>query len=326
MELFTYLGLAFLTVFFSLSRDIVSSRRMFFFIWVVAYIALILVVRTNFDFDMVRYADAMSYSSLSIYFLKEPVVWLGQRYLFSWIQNSFLVFAISDLLIGLVLFRSFRNFNLPQYAFFSILIFFLFVLGMQNVYRQWVATIFFLYCFSLVWRQTYGIKKYIMFAFSVLSHNVAAIFIPLLFFRQRRVLGKLLWYSSFLIAFIGIILGSDTKSSAETGADLAILYLLLLTFLIILIPLLDKGFIRKIRQLEYKLLFSLFLLSSFSVFVLSSAGAERVSMFCLMISYPILVSLFENRFKQKFIVRVLFSLIGFIPMFLFDVSVFILGT
>ena len=324
MELNFYLGLALLSIFFSIRRDVIANTRIFFIFWIVAYSSLALVVRNTFDVDIITYASSMSYSSLSIYYLKEPVVWQGQRYLFSWLQDPFYVFVIFDLLAGILLFRALRNFNLPQYAFFSILIFFPFVLGMQNVYRQWVASIIFLYSFSLVWNQSDSVKRYTAFLLSVMSHNVAAIFVPLLLIKKRNVLGKLMWYGSFIVAILGIRLGADTKSSADTGSDLTLVYLLLITFLFFLIPLLDRGIVRKLRKLEYKLLGSLFLLSSCSIVFLSSAGAERVSMFCLLVLYPIIVLLFEDRFKQKFLIRTLFSLLGFIPMLLFGVSKFIL--
>ena len=114
MELFCYLGIMSLSLIFSLKRDVISSPYAFFVFWITAYTSLILVVRNTFDADINSYTAAMSGSSLSIYYLKEPVVWLGQRYLFSWLQNPFFVFVISDLLAGLSLFCAFKNFNLPQ--------------------------------------------------------------------------------------------------------------------------------------------------------------------------------------------------------------------
>lgn len=324
MELIFYLGLAVLSIFFSIRCNVIANTRIFFIFWIVAYSSLVLVVRKTFDVDINNYASSMSYSSFSIYYIREPIVWLGQRYLFGWLQDPFHVFVIFDLLAGILLFRTLRNFNLPQYAFFSILIFFPFVLGMQNVYRQWVASIIFLYSFSLTWNQSDSVKRYTAFLLSVMSHNVAAIFVPLLFIKKRKVLGKLMWYGSFLVAILGIKMGADTKSSADTGSDLTLAYLFLITFFIFLIPLLDRGVVRKLRKLEYKLVGSLLLLSSCSIVFLSSAGAERVSMFCLLVAYPILVLLFEDRFKQKFLIRTLFSLLGFIPMLLFSVSKFIL--
>jgi hypothetical protein len=324
MELTAYLLVAFLSFFFSVKRKVVTNSSIFFFVWFSTYFALILIVRNKFDVDINTYANSMSFSSLKMYYLKEPVVWLGQRYLFGFTQDSHLVFVIFDVILGLVLYESLARFRVPQYAYFSFLIFFPFILGIQNVYRQWVATIIFLYCFSFVWSGNGGIKAYVLFAFSFLSHNVAAIFVPLLFINKRGLFGKLLWYSSFLISFIGIVVGADTKSSAETGADLSEVYLLLLIFFLMLIPLLDRGVIRKAKNLEYRLFFGLFILAVCATLVLSSTGAERVSMFCMMISYPILVNILEERFKQKIYLRLSFSVLGFAPMFFFGVSKFIL--
>ena len=51
------------------------------------------------------------------------------------LNNQNLVFIISDLIMGLILFESLKIFKSPQYIYFSILIFFPFVIGMQNIYR-----------------------------------------------------------------------------------------------------------------------------------------------------------------------------------------------
>lgn len=324
MELAAYLSVAFLSLFFSLKRKLIDSSTLFFSVWLLVYFILVLLVRSEFDFDINTYAKTMPSSSFSLYYIREPVVWFGQRYLFRLMQDAFLVFVAFDMLVGFILYKSLRKFDVPQYAYFSILIFFPFVLGMQNVYRQWVSSVFFLYSFSFVWGGTGKVRSYVAFALAVLSHNVAALFMPLLFVTRRKVLGKLLWFCSFLVSFVGIIFGSDSKSSAETGANLTMVYILLLLFFVFLLPLLDRGFIRKIRGLNYKVLIGVSVVAIFSSLVLSSSAAERVAMFCLMISYPVLINLFEERFNGKAPVRMLFSTLGFIPMLLFGVSVFII--
>lgn len=325
MELFIYIGLAIVAIFFSFTEDAFSQSNMFFTFWITAYISLILVVRTTFDFDIRNYAETMTYQSISIYYLKEPIVWLGHRFIYFWVQNPFYVFLLSDFLIGLILFRALKNFNLPKYAFFSILIFFPFVLGMQNIYRQWVANILFLYSFSIAWNQSGNIKKYISFMAAVLSHNAAAIFVPLLFIKRTNSLGQLKWYGSFFIATVGIMLGAETKSKSNAGNDFTLLYFFLILFLLILIPLLDRGLVRKIRALDYYTIVTILFLSGCSIIFLASAGAERVAMFGLIVAYPIIVKLIENRFKQKALPRAVFSLLGFMPMLLFSVSIFLFG-
>ena len=324
MELYCYLVIALLSVVFSINRSLVPNPTIFFLFWLTTYILLVVIVRSTFDSDIATYALAMSQSSMSIYYLKEPVVWLGQRLLFNVLQDQYLVFIVTDLIIGLILYRTFQNFKMPQYAFFSFLIFFPTVLGMQNVYRQWVATVLLLYSFSLANTYSKPSQQYLFFGLSILSHNATAIFLPLLSIYKTGHKGNWMWYCSCIIGVAGIKIGGGSKSSANTGSDLTLFYLALIAFFILLLPALDQGVIRKCRKFEYRLFSLLFVLSVCAVGFLSSAGAERVSMMCLMIAYPILASLFERKFQQGELVRMHFSLLGFVPMFLFGVSIFIL--
>ena len=323
MELFYYLLVVLFGILFSLKKSLIKNSTVFFVVWFLVYFALVIIVRNKFDVDINTYANLMSSSSLSIYYLKEPVVWLGQRYVFGLTQDAFTVFVIYDVILGVLLYKALINFNVPQYVFFSILVFFPFVLGMQNVYRQWVASILFLYSFSFIWNERVYFKAYSFFALSFLAHNVAAVFLPLLLVRKRKAFGKLFWLLSFVVPFIGIYLGAATKSSSDTGFDLSAAYLILLFFFICLVLLLDKGVFRIIRNFEYRLLLSLFVLSTSATLLLSSTGGERVSMFSLMIAYPILANLFEERFRQKVLIRMSFTVMGFAPMFFISVSKFI---
>lgn len=324
MELLVYASVTFAALVFSLNGYLIKNAKAFFAIWYTVYIWLVLTVRNEFDVDINTYADAMLSTSLSFYYIKEPVIWLGQRYLYQYTQDTFSVFVIYDAIVGIILYHALRNFKAPQYAFFSILIFFPFILGMQNIYRQWVASIIFLCCFSYVWNQRHPFLTYVLFVVSVLAHNSAAIFLPLLLVRKRRPANKIFWILSFAVSFFGIYLGAETKSDTSTGANLSAAYLGLLLFIVCAIVLLDKGVFRKDRLIEYKTLISLFSLALFATYILRGSGSERVSMFCLLVAYPILVNLFEVRFRQKFPVRAAYTALGFAPMFMFSVSAFIL--
>ena len=89
MELFGYLGITSLSIIFLLSVMLFLAHALFCF-WITAYTSLILVVRNTFDSDINTYAAAMSQSSLSMYYLKEPVVWLGQNISFLGFKIHFL--------------------------------------------------------------------------------------------------------------------------------------------------------------------------------------------------------------------------------------------
>lgn len=324
MELTLYILLTIVGILFSLNKNASKNNGIFFVAWIVLYFILSLVVRIEFDEDIKIYASSMSYTSLSIYYIREPVFWLGQRYLFEYINNSYIVFVVYDVVAGIVLFKAFSNLKVPRYAYFGILIFFPFILGMQNIYRQWLASIIFLYSFSLVWKEDFSLKPYATFLLSCLTHNVAAIFFPLLLIKNKNPILKFFWLPSFIISFAGVYLGAEEKSSADTGDNLSMAYLLLLLTLFFLTIALDKGKILQKRIFEYKLIFSLFILALMATINLSSAGSERVSMFCLIIVYPVLAILFDERFKQKEPIRMAYISLGFIPMFIFSVSIFII--
>lgn len=325
MELVAYLSIMMFSFIFSFNRKLIQNSSIFFLFWLLIYVVFVLIVRSKFDSDINTYANSMSLSTFDFYYFREPVVWLGQRYLFGFIKSEFWVFVSFDVIIGYFLFQALDRFKVPQYAYFSILIFFPFVLGMQNVYRQWVAMVLFLYSFSILWGGAGGVKSWAFFVISTASHNVSALFYPLLLIKKNKFSGKTLWVFSFIFSFVAIVFGAKTKSDAETGADLSLVYPLLLMFFVMLIPLLDRGVFRRLRILQYKIFLGLLALSVCASAFLSSASAERVSMFCMIISYPMLINFFEERFSQIFIIRVLFSALGFIPMLVFGVSKFIVG-
>jgi len=324
MELIFYLTIAMLSVVFSIRHAFILNPCIFFYFWFVIYLLLSILVRQHFDVDINTYAASMHHTEFLFYYLREPVVWFGQRWLFIIIQNELIVFVIFDIVIGLFLYRAFKNFKLPQYAFFSFLIFFPFVLGMQNIYRQWVASILFIYSFSLFFCCSSGLKKYIIFIMSILAHNVTAIFIPLLYAFNNSAIRNIFYFILLIISFVALYLGVDSKSAAETGSNLEVAYLLLLPSLVIFIFILDGLMLKKPRLLYYKIYITLFSLSFFSTFFLSSTGVERLSMFGLMIAYPLLVILIDRMFVQKLFARALFSILGFVPLFFFETSQFIL--
>jgi len=325
MEISYYGFVVVLGILFSINDRPIANTRLFFVIWLGIYIGLSIIVRGEFDSDIEVYASAMTSSSMAVYYLKEPVVWLGQRYLFNYLQDPYAVFVIFDIVAGVILFNALKMLRVPQYAYFAVLLFFPFILGMQNVYRQWVASILLLSSFSLIWKGKSDLKAYAFFAASVLAHNVAAVFMPLLFINKGRATGKSVWVLSFGISFAGIYFGSETKSSAHTGANLSYAYLMLLLLFLCLVAILDKGVIRKERKVEYKLIVGLTVLSSLGTAILSSAASERISMLCLLVLYPVLSVFFEERIKQRVPLRISFMILGFIPILFFQTSHFILG-
>ena len=166
-------------------------------------------------------------------------------------------------------------------------------------------------------------KSFLFFGVSILTHNVAAVMLPV-YFIKNNLREHILWFLALIISFLGVYFGANIKSSHSTGADLRFLYLTLILFILLAVPIVDRGIIKRIRRQEYKFIITVIAISLFGLLRLSSASSERLSMFCLLLLYPIITILIEERFKISFPIRILFTLLGFCPIFLFSVSKLIL--
>ncbi|WP_417437322.1 EpsG family protein [Idiomarina abyssalis] len=325
IELITYLLVVIIALTFSVINTSKLSDSVKFLIFMVVSTGLSLVVRlSNFDTDIQTYAESMRFESLSFYYFREPVVWFGQRFLFSLIGSEFIVFFLFDLLMFTVTYLALRNYRLPYYAFFSFLTFFPFILGMQNVYRQWVSVLFCLLAISYSFGSSRSAVRYFTFFISGLSHNVAGVFLaPFLMLSSSKIFRffgvGILFLTPLIIHF-----ASGTKSATSTGASLAFAYVFVICLITIFmfLSMRLKIYSREIKALT--ILISSFFVVFASVFMLSSTAAERVGLFSLCLLYPHLILFCERYYKQRFLLRSLIVIFGFFPLLLFGTRHFIL--
>lgn len=295
-----------------------SSSKIFFSLTFLSYSALIFIVRNSgFDNDIEVYSESMAYDYISFYYLREPVVWFLQRFIFNIINDPICVFYISDMLLFLMLFSAYRRIGVPRYAYFSIILFVPFFLGFQNVYRQFAAMIFLVYAVSFIGKS--NLIRMILFSLSFLSHNSGAIFFQLMFIKVRNVYFLLLSFVGYLIIPLILYFGADYKSKSSTGLSLEIIYILSL-FLLLLIYLIFYDFKIKINDFYFPILINCLYICVLSVFFLSSASSERISMFALFIMYPYICILIENIKPLKLYFRVMFVILSSIPIFVFSSS------
>jgi hypothetical protein len=322
MELFLYIFLLIISAYFMIKQRTINSNKLFFIFYFVTFAAMSATVRLNLDHDFVSYKGALVYKSYSFYIMREPIVWLGIRYMFSVLQSAYWTFVLFDLLIGLILYKALARFKVPQYAYFSILTFFPFLMGFNNAYRQWVASIFLLYAFSLIRdRNRWG---WAWFIFSGLAHNVAGVFVGLLFLGQKGYLQKSGLIVAILITPILIYFGGYMKSRVATGADLAVAYIVLLLVFLIFYAVSDKLKVKFLEIDSYKAIFLLVYITVFAVLFLSSAGAERTALVALICIYPLLTLKIESRYRQKYFLRLTFALLGFIPLLFSAANILVL--
>lgn len=320
MELFIYcLGIVLSTLLAYINSS--YNRNLFkCALWLYSA-ALILIVRLNPQSDILNYNSAMSSSSLSYYYLREPVSWLSMRLIYLITKSSYWTFVIIDLILFYVLFKSLRKFQIPSYGYFSILSFFPFILGFQNVYRQFIAVILMLYVVSLIFSGSQ--KRWFFWILALGAHNVAGVFGFVNLFNLRNRFAKPFYFLSLVGVPFVFVIASSSKSSAETGADLSLIYVALQVFFLVLIIYASKFKITKQNSFQLILLFSFLWLSLISSIVLSSAISERISMFGLILFYPFVLKKIDECFTPVFLARLILIISGFVPLFFFGTRHFL---
>lgn len=321
-ELMFYIGLILISIVFAFKAQPKLSNGVKLSLFLLVSMGLSAVVRlTNFDSDIAVYAEAMHFKIFSFYYLREPVVWLGQRAAFSLIESEVLVFMLFDFLVFSALYIAFSNYRLPFYAYFSFLCFFPFILGMQNVYRQWVSAILCLLAFSFIHRSYFN--RYLVFLLAGLSHNVAGVFTSGFFLLSKSKIEKLAGMFFLVITPAIVFFASDYKSAASTGQNLVLAYLGLLIFIAVFMVLSSRLKVRFFERPSYLVIGVGIYVSLFSAVFLTSTGAERIAMYSLMLTYPHLISFFEWHYAQRFMFRILFIICGFFPILIFGTRAFL---
>lgn len=292
LETSAYLLSASLAFFSLLLRESKKINLFFGFAFIIPFS---LIIRTNgYDADMQVYSSLASTFSLSFYMLREVVFWWTQHQFWIIFQDPLIFFFTVDLLIGYMIIKVFNLYNFSYSAFFSFYLFFPVVSGMQNTFRQFIASIF---CLFVLHHLSKTKASNFLLLISPLIHNAAAIFYPFIYFKKNNVINRIIIFLCMIFGILTIGFFSTSKSQAVTGEDYAFV-LSFLTFILVIWVIALKSF-KSISN------WSMLALSSFAVitsFLISSAASERVTMFLLVLIYPSMInSLSKFRQKRSFI-------------------------
>jgi hypothetical protein len=297
------------------------NNKTYYLTCFIVLLSFSLVVRlSGFDADMGNYEMYLKIKTLSIYYLKEPIYWLGSRYLFELTDSAFFVFIFYDCLFIILLLLSCYKLNLPRYFPFAFFLFFPTVLGMQNVFRQYIASGFLLLLLSMVFTDVKYRYRFLVLLLATLTHNVSLLFTPLVFINQKRKNINLLFLASCFGIFLLLPIAAGSKSDSDTG-DLPpylylIVYILVITVYLSVIKFDFNKYSVKYRQYFYMMSY-FFCLILLSIFILGGAQSKRVGMLSLLLSLVPLTLLVETRFKQRVLVRVLFIIGLSVPTLMF---------
>lgn len=318
LELVFYVYLLFVAIIFCFVR---INDKVYYSFTVANFVVLSFIVRySGFDADIGNYAEYLKINSLSIYYLKEPVYWLGSRVIYSYTNSPITVFLFYDLIFIVTLLLSCSKLKLPRYFPYLVILFFPTVLGMQNVLRQFIAGGFLFFLMAMIFTSQKFRYRFFVLILAMLTHNVSLLFLPLVFisFRSRHA-APLFVFSSICVLLL-LPFAAGTKSDSNTGDLPPYLYfiiysLMIFTYLAVLKFDLKKceSIYRQFFNMQLYLLFLIFL----GMFVLGGAQSKRVGMLSLLLSLLPLVLLIEQKFKQRVLLRIVLVIVLVLPTFVF---------
>lgn len=316
LEFYYYIFLVLLGLAFCFIR--IKSNILFFILYLFSFTIFSIITRySGFDIDMNTYASALNSDSFVIYYLKEPVYWILSRYIYDIVKSPEITFIIFDIISFIFIYNASKNMKMPNYFPFLFILIFPSVMGINNVYRQYLTYSFFLYFISLFFTEAGNIKKIFFLILSILTHNVAALFSPFFFTFNKH---KRLSFKALILFILIIFLlpyAISTKSFSDSGVLGVEVYILILMFIIIFYSLSYRLKFNGISaKLFYFLIYMLILLSTSSIFM-GNAQSKRVGMFILMISLIPLVKSIEENYKQRIFLRCMFYLMVVLPTFIF---------
>ena len=330
-----------LTIMLIVDNRIISSR-LFPLIWFLVMFCLSLAIRwpliQDGYFDMTGDLGGYIYNfsiqgNLISYHWREPIFFIGTKFLYIILGNPGLVFLTLDSLLFLIFYKAIGLsqslfskpivFNNIKYLYFAAFLAYPFISGMHNHYRQILAITFVLY--SIGCAEKKPTKGYFFFLISILIHNATVLFLPIYLLIQKRNLSINLFLTGVLFTILIFFLpfeyiGEEVYrrfAETETRNNLALrteIYLYLLLFcsgFIILLEYLSK---RDAQTNFVKILILLTLVYFVSFWVFANQPASRVFFMVLTLLFLLIGLYIEVRFKAGSFERLTYFHISLIPL------------
>ncbi len=313
--LFYYIFLIFLAFVTALFN---TNTRLSYFIFFLVFVGYSVLSRDRIPKnDILAYNSFMDiplYAYKDIYFLREPVYWFSSKLLYEYFDNPFPVYLIIDIFsIAVFLFALYRN-KYQAYFLYLFTVFFVSVLGFQNVYRQYLATFFILAAIFLIAENKFKTKVFTLIL-GFLTHNVVALYVPMLLATSKiKSIFRMILALIPLVVFLGVV--ASSKSNSETGDTNPILFIAVFIVTMMFYIALNKlRFAGKYLKYFYYYIYSLILIIV-ALPIFGQAQVKRIAMICLLISLFAIYDTIESKFKREnlIIVRVLFILFAISPI------------
>ena len=326
MELNAYIFLIFL----STVTILTESRRLFKWIFIPCTFCFLYIVRNEgFDTDIIDYARQMHATGMDLYYLREFIFWLGSRFVYFVIQDELYSFLFMDLIWILVMIRTGNRMsknnkeNINNALLLVLLTSFPFVFGYENIYRQFYATVFSLYSYSLIEKKYYS--SICIFVISFFMHNIVALLLPLFFIKRfykfnfsDRIQISLI-VSLLFVASLSIL--SNLKSAEQTGLNMGVFYLLIFVILLLIGLLVFRKNIYNLFEKVPSLLFIVVLMTGLVSLNVDMVAERLGMMFICFLTYDLYLFSSEIRTKSiRALVRLSLMLLFTLPTLFFDSS------
>lgn len=287
---------------------------------VVAVVAYLVAARLSpLDADMITYEQALQRPLgamlINPYYLREWAYWIVSGLVHQLTESTRLTFLLFDLLALYAVARARNHLQLPHYFVGLMFILFSSVLGVQNIYRQFLAS-----CLLLLAIVQPGKRRWLTFAIAGFIQNAAFLFLPLMFAYQspsRPGVREWLFAGAAIAVLIGLPFAAGTKSTAATGADLRAAYLAVLLGTLYMITVIKRGVLKYDLALPLGFTVALF---GVSVAVLGASQAERVGMMSIFLLTPFLCDIVGRQRELSPITRALLVITLSAPALMFPSS------
>ena len=326
MELIAYIILICLSVFTLLTE----SKTVYKWIFIPSVIIFLFIVRNEgYDSDIINYASQMQATGLDFYYLREFVFWFGSRFVYLILQDEFSSFIFMDIfwifiMVKLGNIMSSNNKERLNNALLLVLVTsFPFVFGYENIYRQFYATVFTLFSYSLIDKKHY--YAIFIFIISFFMHNIVLLLLPLFIIKRfyrfnfiDRIQISLI-VSLIIVSSLGIL--QKFKSVEQTGLNMGVFYVLIFVVLLIIGLLIFRYNIYKLFEKIPSLFFIVVLMIGLFVLNIDMVTERLGMMFICFLIYDLYkyTSEIENK-SLRSITRISIMLLFTLPTLLFQSS------
>lgn len=278
VEIYSYITIEIFLLFNIIVRYNNNIKSLLTFLILIFHI---LIVRTSgFDGDISVYMDGFHQDRSEIYYLKEILFWLILDFYGYLLDDSF-VFLILDYSVLILIFAICKKVKIRYYYAPMFFVTFFNILGHQNIYRQWLASMIFIYFFA-------NRSKFIYFIPAV--HNALAAFVGAIFLKSSKYSIFALLLLPLTVYVVSLYLPPDYQE-VHTGAS----FVLPLNLFMVMNFIILKSLSSDDRVVKF-FLYTALMVAASSIF-LSSAFAERMVYLYLSLIMPF--TLFELNKKSK---------------------------